>query len=250
MPFPVFRFLKMDALDRIGMMMTEIPRVAQLLIFPTRLSGDYSPVEVLIPDGFDPIQLPGLFICVGLLALAIVLRRRAPVASFGMWWLMLSYLPVSNLLIWLKLRSPGAHPVAWLKHLAAASIAISGIYMLLFLPLAPLGAIATLFLGFGLLPLTPLIAFFAAIRANSKLSATMRGGAPLGPGFLLGLAALALPAGWDWATHSLLIRAAGSTRAAEHHGGRMAPADRARADTPRRVLPPAAMGLGSFVQLL
>jgi protein O-mannosyl-transferase len=30
-PYPVFRFLKMDALDRIGMMMTEIPRVAQLL---------------------------------------------------------------------------------------------------------------------------------------------------------------------------------------------------------------------------
>ena len=127
------------------------------------------------------------------------------------WWhvLLVAAVPVSNLLIWLKLRSPGAYPAAWLQHLAAASIAISGIYMLLFLPLAPLGAIATLFLGFGLLPLTPLIAFFAAIRANSKLSATMRGGAPLGPGFLLGLAALALPFGWDWATHSLLIRAAG-----------------------------------------
>jgi hypothetical protein len=98
-PFPVFRFLKMDAFDRIGMMMTEIPRVAQLLIFPTRLSGDYSPAEVIIPDGFGAVQLPGIFICVGLVALAVALRRRAPVASFGMWWLMLGYLPVSNLLI-------------------------------------------------------------------------------------------------------------------------------------------------------
>jgi hypothetical protein len=98
-PFPVFRFLKMGAFDRIGMMMTEIPRVSQLLIFPTRLSGDYSPTEVAIPDGFAAIQLPGIVICVGLVALAVALRRRAPVASFGLWWLMLSYLLVSNLII-------------------------------------------------------------------------------------------------------------------------------------------------------
>ena len=98
-PFPVFRFLKMDAIDRIAMMMTEIPRVAQLLVFPTRLSGDYSPGEVYIPRGFELIELPGIVICLGLLALAVVLRRRAPAASFGLWWLMLSYLPVSNLLI-------------------------------------------------------------------------------------------------------------------------------------------------------
>jgi protein O-mannosyl-transferase len=98
-PFPVFRFLKMDALDRIGMMMTEIPRIAQLLVFPTRLSGDYSPAEVHIPQGFEASILPGLMICAGVLALAIALRRRSPVASFGLWWLMLSYLPVSNLII-------------------------------------------------------------------------------------------------------------------------------------------------------
>jgi protein O-mannosyl-transferase len=98
-PFPVFRFLKMDALDRIGMMMTEIPRIAQLLVFPTRLSGDYSPAEVHIPQGFDPAIVPGIVICAGMLALAIALRRRSPVASFGLWWLMLSYLPVSNLII-------------------------------------------------------------------------------------------------------------------------------------------------------
>jgi hypothetical protein len=98
-PFPVFTFLKMTAFDRIAMMMTEIPRIAQLLVFPTRLSGDYSPGEVLIPQGLQWIELPGVVICVGVLALAIVLRKRAPVASFGLWWLMISYLPVSNLLV-------------------------------------------------------------------------------------------------------------------------------------------------------
>jgi len=98
-PFPVFRFARMSALDRIGMMMTEIPRIAQLLVFPTKLSGDYSPTEVTIPDGLQAIELPGFFICVGVVALALALRRRAPVASFGLAWLVLSYLPVSNLLI-------------------------------------------------------------------------------------------------------------------------------------------------------
>jgi hypothetical protein len=89
----------MDALDRTAMMMTEIPRIAQLLAFPTRLSGDYSPGEVVIPQGFELVELPGIMICLGMLALALALRRRAPVASFGLWWVMLSYLPVSNLLI-------------------------------------------------------------------------------------------------------------------------------------------------------
>jgi hypothetical protein len=98
-PFPVFVFLKMDMLQRAGLMMTEFPRVAQLLIFPTRLSGDYSPAEVHIPQGFELVELPGIFLCIGLIALAIALRRRAPVASFGLWWVIVSYLPVSNLLV-------------------------------------------------------------------------------------------------------------------------------------------------------
>ena len=98
-PHAVFVYLKMDMFDRFALMMTEIPRVAQLLVFPTRLSGDYSPGEVLIPQGFELIELPGIFICVGVVVLAIALRRRAPVASFGLAWLILSYLPVSNLLV-------------------------------------------------------------------------------------------------------------------------------------------------------
>ena len=97
--FPVFQYIKMDAVDRVGMMMTEVPRIVQLLVFPVRLSGDYSPAEVTIPDGLAAVELPGFFICAGLLALAIVLRRRSPVASFGLGWLMVSYLPVSNLLV-------------------------------------------------------------------------------------------------------------------------------------------------------
>lgn len=97
--FPVFRFLRLDAVDRTLTMMTEIPRIARLLVFPTRLSGDYSPLDVTVANGFDVSQLPGIIITLGVVVLALALRRRAPVVSFGLCWLIISYLPVSNILI-------------------------------------------------------------------------------------------------------------------------------------------------------
>lgn len=98
-PFPLFRALNMRALDRVGTMMNEIPRIAQLLVFPTHLSADYSPGDVLVANGVDFSQLPGLFICAAVMLLAVVLRRRSPVASFGLIWVMVAFLPVSNLLV-------------------------------------------------------------------------------------------------------------------------------------------------------
>ena len=98
-PFPLFRALNMRALDRVGTMMNEIPRIAQLLLFPTHLSADYSPGDVLVANGLQVSQLPGFFICAAVVLLAVVLRRRAPVASFGLMWVMIAFLPVSNLLV-------------------------------------------------------------------------------------------------------------------------------------------------------
>jgi hypothetical protein len=99
LPYPIFRFLHMRAIDRIGTMMNEIPRIAQLLLFPTTLSADYSPTDVTIANGLSFTELPGYFICVATLLLAFVFRRRTPVASFGLLWLVVAFLPVSNLLI-------------------------------------------------------------------------------------------------------------------------------------------------------
>jgi hypothetical protein len=98
-PYPVFRFLRMSAADRIGTMMNEMPRVAQLLVFPIRLSADYSPNDVIIAKGFDLSQLPGYFICLATVLLAILMRDRSPVASFGLCWFIVAYLPVSNLIV-------------------------------------------------------------------------------------------------------------------------------------------------------
>lgn len=98
-PHPVFVYLKMRALPRIATMMNEIPRIAQLLVFPIRLSADYTPGDVVISQGPELIQLPGVFICLGVVVLAVALRHRARVASFGLLWLIIAFLPVSNLLV-------------------------------------------------------------------------------------------------------------------------------------------------------
>jgi hypothetical protein len=98
-PVPVFRFLRLGNADRIATMMTEIPRIARLLVFPTRLSADYSPQDVLVAHGADISQLAGLLLTLGVAGLAVALRRRAPVASFGLLWLIIAFLPVSNLLV-------------------------------------------------------------------------------------------------------------------------------------------------------
>ncbi len=98
-PYPVFRFLHMRAIDRIGTMMNEIPRIAQLILFPVHLSADYSPPDVLVADGPALSQLPGLFICLAAPLLALVLRRRAPIVTFGLAWVIIAFLPVSNLII-------------------------------------------------------------------------------------------------------------------------------------------------------
>ena len=99
LPFPVFRFLRMSAADRVGTMMNEMPRIAQLILFPTHLSADYSPADVRIAEGPALSQLPGLFICMATVVLMIVLRHRSPVVSFGLAWVTIAFLPVSNLLV-------------------------------------------------------------------------------------------------------------------------------------------------------
>ena len=99
LPHPIFRFLRMRAIDRIGTMMNEMPRIAQLILFPTRLSADYSPGDVVVANGPALSQIPGLFICLGTVLLAFALRTRSPVVSFGVLWLIIAFLPVSNLLL-------------------------------------------------------------------------------------------------------------------------------------------------------
>ena len=98
-PVAAFYNLRLSAADRAFTMLTLMPRIARLLVFPTHLSGDYSPTDVPIAHAFDPLQLPGIFICVGVVLLAFVLRRGAPVASLGLFWVTIAFAPVSNFIV-------------------------------------------------------------------------------------------------------------------------------------------------------
>jgi hypothetical protein len=98
-PYAAFRFLNMGEAARVGTMLHEFPRIAQLMLFPTRLSADYSPADVIIADGIGFSELPGILLSVCTLMLAVMLRRRAPVASFGLLWFVVAYSPVSNVLV-------------------------------------------------------------------------------------------------------------------------------------------------------
>ena len=98
-PYAAFRFLNMGEAARVGTMLHEFPRIAQLMLFPTRLSADYSPADVIIADGIGFTELPGILIVLCTATLAVMLRRRAPAASFGLLWLVVAYSPVSNVLL-------------------------------------------------------------------------------------------------------------------------------------------------------
>ncbi len=79
------------------LMLQVVPRWMRLLTWPFHLQADYSPAEI------DPGHEPGLVIA-GLLLVAIgvvaawVARKRAPVVTFGLGWIAIALIPVSNLL--------------------------------------------------------------------------------------------------------------------------------------------------------
>jgi len=98
-PYAAFRFLNMGNAARIGTMSHEFPRIGRLMLFPSHLSADYSPNDVIIADGIGPAELPGLLMAFGVVLLAFALRRRSAVASLGLFWFVISYFPVSNILL-------------------------------------------------------------------------------------------------------------------------------------------------------
>ena len=71
-----------------------LPTTARLLVFPATLSADY-PVHV--PAGIaDGRLLAGAGLLVAWVAAAVAAARRAPAAAWAMAWVVVMYLPVSN----------------------------------------------------------------------------------------------------------------------------------------------------------
>ena len=74
--------------------LASVPTVARLLVAPATLSADY-PVRVP-PSLVDPRVLAGALVVGGWVAAAIGAARRAPVVAWAMAWVVVMYLPVSN----------------------------------------------------------------------------------------------------------------------------------------------------------
>jgi hypothetical protein len=98
-PFIVFQTLKLSYADRVLTMLGVVPEWMRLVLWPARLSMDYTPPMIGIAQGLAIEQLPGFLLLVAVLGLAVALWRRRPVTSFGITLAVVTLLPSSNFVI-------------------------------------------------------------------------------------------------------------------------------------------------------
>jgi hypothetical protein len=82
---------------RVLTMLQIVPKWLRLLVWPAHLQIDYGPNEIVASTGFGAQEILGLALLIGLVAVAWLLRRRAPVVTFGLAWCAIALLPVSNI---------------------------------------------------------------------------------------------------------------------------------------------------------
>ncbi len=129
--------------------------------------------------------------------------------------LLVALVPAANFLAFKRVNHSGNRADAWLPYLLPAALAVSLSYTVVFLPMLPMAGIALVFLGLGLLPLTPILAFAANLHALRKAPIFQpRDKRPV-VGFTLGFAALALPLAWEMATCALIEKASTARGAGE-----------------------------------
>ena len=85
--------------ERMLTMLRVAPEWTRLLLWPARLSGDYSPREIEIATSLTPSVISGAAVVAGALLLIALSWRRRPVLAFGLAWTAIMLLPVSNLLV-------------------------------------------------------------------------------------------------------------------------------------------------------
>lgn len=90
--------VEMDLSTRVWTMFRVVPEWLRLLVWPARLSAEYGPNQILIVDGPGAVSLLGVVLLVlSATAFALALRTQRVVA-FGLAWLAITFIPVSNLL--------------------------------------------------------------------------------------------------------------------------------------------------------
>ena len=85
--------------QRLLIMLPLVPEYAPTLLFPARLSSDYSPNFVPASPVFTARSLLGLGVLAGVVGLAIAGRRRAVPVTFGIAWIGAALLVIGNVLV-------------------------------------------------------------------------------------------------------------------------------------------------------
>lgn len=98
-PFLPFQVVQFSGADRVYTAVGVTTEWLRLLLWPERLSAQYSPQDVEIAQGFGAGQMPGLLVLLGVAGIAIACWRRSPATAFGIAWLVLTLLPSSNFII-------------------------------------------------------------------------------------------------------------------------------------------------------
>lgn len=85
--------------ERLLTVLGVVPEWVRLFLWPAHLRLDYSPSEFVASTSLGAREAAGLLMVIGLLAAAWRARRQAPLVTFGIVWMGIAILPVSNLLV-------------------------------------------------------------------------------------------------------------------------------------------------------
>ncbi len=88
-----------DVFERIVIMLPVVTQYLRLLLLPFRLSADYSPNFLPADPVFGAAAAVGLLLLLGLVALVVLTRNRAPVIAGGVAWTGAALLIVANIVI-------------------------------------------------------------------------------------------------------------------------------------------------------
>lgn len=159
--------------------------VARLIARRVQETEPSAPPLLLLSTCAEPLQKPGT----GLLLLGVAL----PVLAFCLelfghfcaetffdplptiWHVLLvAFVPLANGLLAYRLRQDDFEYRPYLGWINGAAIGIAAFYTVLFLPLLPIAFFALIFVGLGLLPMTPLLALLATIAYARHLRRRVR----------------------------------------------------------------------------
>jgi hypothetical protein len=80
-------------------MLGVVPQWTRLLFWPAHLQADYGPNEIVTATGWGGAQWAGLAILAAGGCILVAARRRVPAFAFGLSWMAVALIPVSNVLV-------------------------------------------------------------------------------------------------------------------------------------------------------